>query len=198
MFARALTAPNLPVRLVMPVVTRDSALSVRWLTGGQGRETLQMMGVPDDRIAPASLEEEAARIASFVERADQYNWMIELDGTIVGAIWVDLQPSVMLAAPAVSYMVGDPSARGKGVAGASLAAVTDFMSGEGFITLHARALVTNAASARVLFRAGFACAGDPYIDPGDGLFWQNFVVRVGRQAGCDDPQNPVPGCPEFP
>ena len=53
---RALTAPNLPVRLVMPVVTRDSALSVRWLTGGQGRETLQMMGVPDDRIVLASLD----------------------------------------------------------------------------------------------------------------------------------------------
>jgi len=178
MFARALTAPNLRVRLVMPVVTRDSALSVRWLTGGQGHETLQMMGVPDDHIAPANLEEEAARIASFLERTDQYNWMIELDSTIVGAIWVDLQPSATLAAPAVSYMVGDPSARGKGVAGASLAAVTDFMSGEGFTTLHARALVTNAASARILFRAGFACAGDPYIDPGDGLFWQNFAGRV--------------------
>src|SRR5215469_6425307 len=141
MFARALTAPNLPVRLVMPVVTRDSALSVRWLTGRQGRETRRMMGVPDDHIAPASLEEEAARIASFIDRTDQYNWMIELDGTIVGAIWVDLQPSAMLAAPAVSYMVGEPSARGKGVAGASLAAVTDFISGEGFTTLHARALV---------------------------------------------------------
>lgn len=156
MFARTLTAPNLPVRLVVPVVTRDSALSVRWLTGGQGRETLQMMGVPDDHIAPASLEEEVARIASFLDRADQYNWMIELDGTIVGAIWVDLRSSAALAAPAVSYMVGDLAARGKGVAGASLAAVTSFMSGEGFTTLHARALVTKDASARVLFQAGFA------------------------------------------
>jgi hypothetical protein len=99
MFARALTAPNLPVHLVMPVVTRDSALSVRWLTGGQGRETLQMMGVPDDRIVPASLGEEAARIASFLDRTDQYNWMIELDGTIVGAIWVDLQPSAICPHP---------------------------------------------------------------------------------------------------
>jgi RimJ/RimL family protein N-acetyltransferase len=178
MFTRALTAPNLPVRLVMPIVTRDSALSVRWLTGRQGRETLQMMGVPDDHIAPASLEAEAARIASFLDRTDQYNWMIELDGTIVGAIWVDLQRSAMLAAPAVSYMVGDPSARRKGVAGASLAAVTDFMSGEGFTTLHARALVTNEASTRILLRAGFARANDPYIDPGDGLFWQNFAIRV--------------------
>jgi len=107
-----------------------------------------MIGVPDDHIAPASLDEETARIASFIDRTDQYNWMIELDGTIVGAICVDLQPSATLAAPAASYMVGDPSARGKGVAGASLAAVTDFMSGRGFTTLHARALVTNDASAR--------------------------------------------------
>lgn len=179
MFVRALTTPNPALRLVMPVVTRDSALSVRWLSGSQGRDTLRMMGMPDDHIAPASLNEETARIASFVDRPDQYNWMIELDGSIVGAIWVDLRSSATLAAPAVSYMVGDPSARGKGVAGASLAAVTDFMSGEAFTTLHARALASNDASARVLFRAGFACAGEPYIDPGDGLFWQNFVVRVG-------------------
>jgi hypothetical protein len=95
------------------------------------------------------------------------------------------KPSATLAAPAVSYMVGDPSARGKGVAGASLAAVADFMSGEGFTSLNARTLATNDASARVLFRAGFACAGDPYIDPGDGLRWQTFAVicnegRPGR------------------
>ena len=70
MFARALTAPNRPVRLVMPVVTRDGALGVRWLSGSQGRDTLRMMGVPDDHIAPASLEEETARIASFIGRAD--------------------------------------------------------------------------------------------------------------------------------
>ena len=178
MFVRALTAPDLPVRLVMPVVARDSALSVRWLSGGQGRETLRLMGVPDEHITPASLDAEAARIASFLDRADQYNWMIELDQTIVGAIWVDLQPSAMLAAPAVSYIVGDPSARGKGVAGAALAAVMDFMSGEGCTTLHARALVTNDASARVLLRAGFAGAGDPYLDPGDGLLWRNFAVRA--------------------
>jgi hypothetical protein len=30
MFMRALTTPNPPVRLVMPAVTRDSALSARW------------------------------------------------------------------------------------------------------------------------------------------------------------------------
>lgn len=63
MFVRRLTTPNPRVRLVMPVVTRDSALSVRWLSGSQGRETLRMMGVPDDHIAPASLDEEAVRDA---------------------------------------------------------------------------------------------------------------------------------------
>jgi hypothetical protein len=72
-----------------------------------------MMGAPDEHIVPARLDDETARIASFIDRTDQYNWMIELDGTIVGAIWVDLQPSATLAAPA------------------SLAAVTDFASGEG-------------------------------------------------------------------
>lgn len=120
---RVLATPHPWVRLVAPVIARDSALSVRWLSGTQGRDTLRMMGVPEDQILPASLEKQSARIASFISRPDQYNWMIELDGMIVGAIWVDLKPSSMLTGPAVSYMVGDPSARGQRVAGAALAAV---------------------------------------------------------------------------
>ena len=177
MFTRVLATPDARVRLVAPVVARDSALSVRWLNGTQGRDTLRMMGVPEREIRPPSLDEETDRVAGFIGRTDQYNWMIEFGGRIVGAIWVDLEPSAMLAAPAVSYMIGDPSARGHGVAGAALAAVLDFMSGQGCPALYARALVTNAASARVLLRAGFADVGDPYLEHGNGLIWRTFVMR---------------------
>ena len=177
MLTRVLATPDARVRLVAPVVARDSALSVRWLSGSQGRDTLRMMGVPEGEIRPPGLDEESARVASFIARPDQYNWMIEFGGRIVGAIWVDLEPSPMLAAPAVSYLVGEPSARGHGVAGAALAAVLDFMSGQVCPTLHARVLVTNAASARVLLRAGFADVGDPYLEHGNGLIWRTFVRR---------------------
>jgi RimJ/RimL family protein N-acetyltransferase len=177
MFARGLETLEPSTRLVQPVVSRDAPLSVRWLTGDQGRETLRMMGVPEELIVPAALDREVARIASFLERQDQYNWMMEFEGNVVGSIWVELRPIPVLAAPAVSYMVGATAARRKGVARASLDAVAQFIFQEGFACLYARALVVNYKSAALLSRAGFDRLNESYVDPDDRLHWQNFVLR---------------------
>jgi RimJ/RimL family protein N-acetyltransferase len=177
MFVRGLNTLEPSVRLVMPVVSRDAPLSVRWLAGDQGRETLRMMGVAEELIAPATLDREIARIASFLERQDQYNWMIECEGDVVGSIWVELQPTPVLPAPAVSYMVGATEARRRGVARAALDAVAQFILRQSSTCLYARALVTNHKSAALLSRAGFARLGQSYADPDDGLHWQNYVLR---------------------
>jgi RimJ/RimL family protein N-acetyltransferase len=177
MFVRGLNTLEPSVRLVMPVVSRDAPLSVRWLAGDQGRETLRMMGATEELIVPATLDHEIARIASFIERQDQYNWMIECEGDVVGSIWVELRPTPVLAAPAVSYMVGATEARRKGVARAALDAVAQFIFRQGFTCLHARALVINYKSAALLSRAGFTRLDESYADPDDGLHWQNFVLR---------------------
>lgn len=177
MFVRGLNTLEPSTRLVMPVVSRDAPLSVRWLAGDQGRETLRMMGVAEELIVPATLDHEIARIANFIARPDQYNWMIEFEGDVVGSIWVELRPTPVLAAPAVSYMVGATAARRKGVARASLDAVAQFIFRRGFTCLYARALVTNRKSAALLSRAGFARLSESYVDRDDGLHWQNFVLR---------------------
>jgi RimJ/RimL family protein N-acetyltransferase len=177
MFVRDLETPEPSTRLVQPVVSRDAPLSVRWLAGDEGRETLRMMGVPEELIVPAALDRELARIASFLERQDQYNWMMEFEGDVVGSIWVELRPTPVLAAPAVSYMVGAKAARRKGVARASLDAVAQFIFRQGFTSLYARALVINYKSAALLSRAGFARLNESYVDPDDGLHWQNFALR---------------------
>ena len=164
-------------RLVMPVVSRDAQLSVQWLNGDQGRDTLRMMGVVEQLIRPATLDQETMRIASFIERQDQYNWMIEFEGHVVGSIWVDLRPAVTLGAPAVSLMIGDPTARRKGVGRLSLHAVTQFMFRQRASQVFARALVSNHRSARLLSCVGFAMLSEPYVGPDDGLHWQNFVLQ---------------------
>jgi RimJ/RimL family protein N-acetyltransferase len=177
MFAGPLGTSDPSTRLVQPVVDRDAPLSLQWLNGPHGRPTLLMMGVPADRIEAATLEQEASRIAGFIARDDQYNWMIEADGTVVGSIWVDLRPSPVLGAPAVSYMIGAPEARRRGTARRSLLAVTQFLVREGADQVFARALVINDASARLLTGAGFVQLAAPYVDPEDGLRWQNFVIK---------------------
>jgi|SRR5580704_7360062 RimJ/RimL family protein N-acetyltransferase len=178
MFACHLNTADPSIALVAPVVSRDAPLGMRWLAGDQGRETLRMMGVPEEEIRPTNLDEESARITSFLERRDQYNWMIDFRGAVVGAIWVDLRPSSVLPAPAVSYMIGAAEARRKGVASASLDAVAQFILRHGFTRLYARTLVINHKGAALLSRAGFVLRDEPYIEPDDGLSWQNFVLQL--------------------
>lgn len=177
MFAGLLCTSEPSIRLVQPVVERDAALGLRWLDGEQGRSTLLMMGVPEDLIEPPTLNHEKARVSSFISRNDQYNWMIEREDSVIGSIWVDLRASTVLGAPAVSYMIGDPAARGHGTARHALVAVVQFVFGQGASEIFARALVSNYISAGLLTRVGFARLREPYSDPGDRLRWQNFMIH---------------------
>jgi len=177
MFPGLLCTSEPSVRLVRPVVERDAPLGLRWLDGEQGRSTLLRMGVPADLIEPPALTREKARISSFISRNDQYNWMIEREDIVIGSIWVDLRASAVLGAPAVSCMIGDPAARGHGTARHALAAVVQFLFGQGAGEVFARALVSNHVSAGLLTRVGFARLQEPYADPGDRLRWQNFVIH---------------------
>jgi RimJ/RimL family protein N-acetyltransferase len=184
MFVSDLDTAQPSTRLVMPVVDRDAALSLQWLSGDEGRETLRMMGIAEELIRPVTLEEEAARITSFIEGQDQYNWMIELEGQVVGAIWVDLKPAASLGAPAVSLMIGAPTVRGRGVGQLSLHAVTRFMfRQQASQEIFARALVSNHKSAGLLASEGFARLHEPYVDAEYGLRWQNFVLPRPQGQG---------------
>lgn len=171
MFIRALTTANPAVRLVQPDVERDAALGVRWLADPHGRDTLRLMGVMEQNNRASTLEQEQHRVRQFLENTAQFNWMIELDGRVVGAIWVD-RPTTRQPVPMVSFMIGDPAARGHGVGRAALRAVVEFLAAEGFPRVTARHIVGNAASAALLRNQGFRPIGSPAIDPEDGLTWQ--------------------------
>jgi RimJ/RimL family protein N-acetyltransferase len=191
MFAGPLDTAEPSTRLVEPVVDRDAPLSLQWLSGEHGRQTLLMMGVPADLIGPASQDQERLRIASFLSRDDQYNWMIEAAGSVVGSIWVDLGSSAVLGAPSVSYLIGAPEARRRGTARQSLVAVLQFLSRQGTSEVFARALVGNRVSAHLLSSVGFARLNEPYVDS-DRLHWQNFVTcpsRLFMQASTTDHRN---------
>jgi len=177
MFVGQLHTPESSIRLVRPVVERDASLSFQWLAGEHGRATLLMMGVPASLIEPPTLVRENARISSFIHRDDQYNWMIERDDSVVGSIWVDLRSTPFLGAPAVSYMIGDPAARGRGTARHALVAVVRFLFVREVREVFARALVSNCVSACLLTHVGFARLKEPYADPDSALLWQNFFIR---------------------
>jgi RimJ/RimL family protein N-acetyltransferase len=177
MFKTELKTSNPSVCLVSPDVDRDSELGVKWLEGDQGRQTLGLMGVADEYNKPSSLGEEKDRVQGFLENTSQLNWMISADGKIIGAIWVDLEPTDYIEAPAVSLMIGDPDARGKGIGEAALTAVINFLRNDNHRTVFARHLVANAASAGLLKKVGFANDGQKYVG-GDGFNWQNVRLTL--------------------
>lgn len=167
--------PN--VRLVEPDINRDPELSMGWLAGTRGRDTLRMMGVSDRENKEPTLEQESDRIQGFISNRNQINWMIQLGDRVVGSIWVDLKVNETVPAPAVHIMIGDLAARRKGVGEASLRAVLAYLSQVGYNTIYSRHLVENAASSSLLSKLGFHDDGTLYVD-NDGLNWQNVSLKI--------------------
>lgn len=164
-------------KLVRPDMERDPPLSVQWLQGVAGRQTLSLMGVPPHRNQPSGLADESKRVEDFLSRQDQLNWMMQLGDRVVGSIWVDLSASDKLPPPSVHLMIGDTASRGRGLGKAALIAVLDYLCKQGYRQIHSRYLIDNAASNALLRSAGFRLDGDNYTDA-DGLIWQNVVKEL--------------------
>jgi len=164
--------------LVAPNVERDAPLSLEWINGEEGRETLLKMGNTPDSISTTTLEAEQQRVRDFLESDSQRHWMIKAGEKVVGATWVDLEPSEYLPAPAVHIMIGDPSVRGQGVGPASVEAVINLLREEGeHEVLYSRHLMSNEPAARLLAKLGFEDYDELYQDA-DGLVWQNMRLRL--------------------
>ena len=163
---------NEAIRLIEPDVERDARYGVDWLSGEVGKKTLLSMGNAPEEIGAPSLETERQRVKDFIERPDQLNWMIELDGSVVGSVWVDLEDTEFVKSPAVHIMIGDESARGRGVGSQSVDAVLQYLADEGHESIYSRHLASNNAAKNLLFDLGFIQSGDTYTDK-DGLVWQN-------------------------
>lgn len=163
--------------LIEPDVERDAPISLEWINGDAGRETLVNMGNLPESITATTLEAERQRVRDFLEADNQRTWMIKVGDNIVGATWVDLKATEYLAAPAVHIMIGDASVRGDGVGSEAIQAVISKLRAEGNRTLYSRHLSSNEAAAHLLEKQGFENDGEAYQDA-DNLLWQNMKLRL--------------------
>jgi RimJ/RimL family protein N-acetyltransferase len=173
MKAPDIVTANSLIQLVEPMIERDAALGVTWLSGEPGRDTLRRMGVADRHNQPTSLEKERERVEGFRTNQDQLNWMIQYGDRIVGSIWVDLIQKEALPAPAIHIMIGDPTMRRKGIGTVAMTSVIEYLCAENNTKIFSRHLSTNEGAAMLLQNQGFVDSGDPYTDH-DGLCWQNM------------------------
>jgi RimJ/RimL family protein N-acetyltransferase len=137
------------------------------------------MGTPLEKIVEPSLEAEKARIQEFLtleEQEKQLTWMIQFREKTVGAVWVELEPTNYLPAPAIHIMIGDPSVRGQGIGENTVNTVLSFLRSDAkYDTVYSRHLVKNQTATVLLEKAGFEDYEDRYKDA-DGLEWQNVQL----------------------
>ena len=55
------------LELVQPDIERDAPISLEWLEGDVGRNTLRLMGNTDENNKPSTLEAEKERVQGFLE-----------------------------------------------------------------------------------------------------------------------------------
>lgn len=160
--------------LTIPNLEADPEVSLGWLAGEAGRETLRLMGSTEAGNRPSTLKDEQQRVRDFITSSEQRTWSLRYESKTVGAIWISLEPTEHLGAPSVHIMIGDPAARAKGIGSAAVQAVVDLLLEEGeYRVLHSRHLVENIGSAKLLAKAGFINDGGEYRDA-DGLAFQNM------------------------
>ena len=194
MFTHELKTSNDKVKLVKPNVQRDSIISVGWLEGQKGKDTLRLMGNNENVVSqPISLEIESERIQDFLDKKNQLNWAIQFndpgDERIVGAIWVDLEKNkieldngnfIELNAPSPHIMIGETDARNQGIGTVAIQAVMDYLVNEMHSEkIYTRAKTNNDRVIHLLKKSGFRESGESYTDK-DRIDFQNFEINVKK------------------
>lgn len=166
--------------LTIPNLEADPEISLGWLAGEAGRETLRLMGSTEANNRPSTLKDERQRVRDFITSTKQRTWSLRYGGKTIGAIWVNLKPTEYLGAPSLHLMIGNPAERGQGIGSAATQAVIELLMKEGrYEMLYSRHLVGNTGSTKLLAKTGFANDGGQY-QGADGLPYQNVKRAVSQ------------------
>ncbi|NCO10488.1 GNAT family N-acetyltransferase [Candidatus Saccharibacteria bacterium] len=103
--------------------------------------------------------------------------MIQLKGRTIGAVWIELEDTKYVNAPALHIMIGNPDSRGMGTGKLVMEAMINYAFTE-FHTnvIYSRHLTSNDVIARVTSDLGFAKDGAPYAEE-NGLIFQNIKLE---------------------
>lgn len=164
------------IRLIAPDMTH-APHSLEWLSDA---EVGQHMGADFSELSMATEED---RLKKIIESTDEYSWMIELDGKVIGNACInsiDEQTKKFgHRAGSMAILIGDKNAWGKKIARSVNTAVLDWAFGEGgFESLLARIKEENIGSIKSFAALGFEHTGDETEEAhGQTLHWQHYVMR---------------------
>ena len=166
------------LRLIEPKLEHGNA-SLSW---AQSQDVIAFMGAD---FSNPTLAGEQKRIRDIRENSDEYSWMIELDGHVIGNVCVnDIAENSRkfgVRSGNLVILIGSKDHWGKGIATKVCRAVLDWAFADGaFGTMASRALEDNAASINTMKKLGFEeigtepFEGTPHTKPGT---WRNFILR---------------------
>lgn len=166
------------VRLIQPDLEHAEP-SLLWV---KDNDVVQYMGA--DFPAP-TVEGERARIQEILENKDEYSWMIEMDGAVIGNVCINsIQESTQKYGQKsgnLTFLIGDKNFWGKGIATKACEAVLDWARRDGFQVMFARALQENTGSMKTLVKLGFKpTTTEPYegLVAGKPSVWYNFELKL--------------------
>lgn len=167
--------------LVKPDPDRDASFALSWFSPLYGKETLLLMGNPEHSIKESTLDGEKETLIEFLElekKRKQITWMIRVDEKTIGAVWIELEPTENVKAPAAHIMIGDIDYRGRGIGKSVMREMIEYSRNilKSQI-LYSRHLRSNDTIAVLMSSLGFVKDGEPCEDK-DGLLWQNVKLPL--------------------
>ena len=169
------------LELVAPNPTRDAPFALAWFDSPDGKDTLLKMGNAESEIETRTLEGEYSILEEFIrleQDSKQITRMIRLKDRTIGAVWIGLEDTEHLKAPALHIMIGDPSSRGMGIGKVVMEAMLNFAQTQLHVNVvYSRHLTSNRVIAKVNDYLGFQKDGNPYTEK-NGQIFQN--VRLNK------------------
>ncbi len=165
------------LRLVTPDL-HHAAQSLSWV---ESLDVVQYMGA--DFPSP-TLEGEKRRIEEIMSNKDEYSWMVEYDGKVIGNVCInsiaEATQQFGVKAGNLTVLIGDKNYWGKGIGVKVCTAILAWAFEEAsFMRMTARALQENIASIKTLQKLGFEEVGtEPYegLVQGKPSVWRNFTL----------------------
>jgi len=163
------------IRLIEPDLSYAPA-SLAWLAQ---EEVGQHMGAD---FSDLSLEGEQRRLQEVIDSTDQYNWMIELDGNVIGNSCInsieEQSKKYGCKAGSIAILIGDKNVWGKKIARYVNKAMIDWAFNEGgFDELYARIMEENISSMKSFAALGFELS-DTEIESAHGkeMHWNHYKM----------------------
>lgn len=169
------------IALVSPDPERDTPFAYNWFDSEHGRETLLLMGNSEKDIITPTIEQQKAILENFIKlekEVKQFTWMVRYGDITIGAVWIELEGTFYIDAPAIHVMIGNKDYRRKGIGRIVVGeAVKYVIKNLRERHIYSRYLTTNQSVDGLFKSIGFIYDGKPYYDD-NNLLWQNVKLDI--------------------